>query len=281
LLKPTLQIDNNHALLKDTSKYTCSILIGRNYLSYALSDQKCKIIYLLKHYAFEDKVIGKQDFSEILTDPIFKQVDQVKIAIDSLKSTLIPEVLFDNAHAEDYFKLIHDLPPEEVVQVQHVHGQIAALYSVKKLTVSFLNSIYTSVRFYDASSSLLNSYPGMLPSDDLHTCFLGVRDDSVTMSIYENKTKRLLLHQVYAEAEATDILYSITLFSNEFHLTANQINMLMHGESARIQSIQQQLLSYYPNVRFCSRTADLQFPEKLFEQPSHHFVNLFALVSCA
>ena len=90
-LKPTIQIDNSKSLLKDAKKYVCCILLGKNYLSYALCDAGQSIIYSVKHFSFENKVISKKDFNEILSEAIFKEVSLVKIGIDTLKTTLVPE----------------------------------------------------------------------------------------------------------------------------------------------------------------------------------------------
>ena len=141
-MKPTIQIDDNRTLLSDTSNYTCCILVGRNYLSYALTNNDFTVIHLLKHYYFEDKVIGKNDFTDILSDPVFANVKNVKIAIDSLKSTLVPNALFAEEHTETYFKLVHELTPEEKIHTQVLLSNMTSIYSLKKSTVSFLSSIY-------------------------------------------------------------------------------------------------------------------------------------------
>lgn len=278
-MKPTIQIDNNLSLIKDASQYTCSILVGRNYLSYALSDKDCSVIYLLKHYYFEDKVIGKNDFNEILRDPVFKNVNNVKIAIDSLKSTLVPDILFDETHKQDYFALVHDLTAEENIHTQKLSGGKTSVFSLKKSTVSFLGSIYKNVTFYDASSCLLNTYPGILTGEEIQTFFLCIKDDCVTMSVFQNK--ELILHQVYSDTSVSDITYYISNYISAKSIPKENTRILIHGESVRVTNVYNELVLYYPDVKYCSRIQKLQYPESLFAQPSHYFFNLFSLVTCA
>jgi len=278
-LKPTIQIDNNLSNIKDYSNYTCSILIGRNYLSYALSNKENSIIYLLKHYYFEDKVIGKNDFNEILSDPVFKNVNNVKIAIDTLKSTLVPKILYAKEHIQDYYQFVHELNDEESLFTQEISQDKISIYSLKKSTVGFLGSIYKNVTFYDASSCILNNYPSLTAGDNSYTAFIIIKDDCASLSFYLKKD--LILHKILADVSITDITYHIANFIEVQKISKDKMSIQLFGESIRVPIVYNELIQYFPSVKYGNRIGNLQYPETLFDQPTHYFFNLFSLVTCA
>lgn len=277
-LKPTIQIDYNLSLIKDSSQYTCSILIGKNYLTYALSDAEYTMIYLLKHYYFDDKVIGKNDFREILADPVFKEVNNVKIAIDTLKSTLIPAEYFDKNAAETYFTFMHELTDEESLHTNHVNPDKVSLFSLKKSTVSFLGNIYKNTSFFDASACLLNTYPALLKIENQFTCFLWIKDDCVTISLYAQRM--LQFHQIYTDEQNMDIMYHVANYIHRHQIDKEKITLYLHGESKRMADVNEVFESYFPKVKYCSRVLNLKYPDSLMAQPSHYFFTLFSLVAC-
>lgn len=278
-LEPSVYIENFNSPITDSGQLSCSILVGRNYLSYALSDADCSQIRLVKHYYFKDKVIGKKDFHEILSDPLLKNIEHIKIAIDSMKSVLVPDNLFIEENKQNYFEFLHDYTAEEDLHVQQLNGNKTSIYSIKKSTVSFLETLYNQITFYDATSCLLNTYPSLLFNDDMHTFFLNVKDDGASISVYFKK--ELLFHHIYQDVSNVDLNYHIARFISHHNLKIEKILILLLGETSRLPDIHKELSKYYSHVKFCGRIQHLQYPENLYAQPVHAFFNLFSLVTCA
>ncbi len=278
-LEPSVYIENFSAPVTDNGQYACSILVGRNYLSYALSDADCSLICLVKHYYFKDKVIGKKDFHEILSDPLLKNLTSIKIAIDSMKSVLVPDNLFNEEDKQSYFEFLHDYSAEEDLYIQRLNGNKSSIFSIKKSTVSFLETLYENITFYDATSCLLNTYPSLLFNDEMHTFFLNVKDDVASMSVYFKK--ELLFHHIYQDVSNADLSYHLARFISHHNLKIEKILILLLGETSRLPDLHKELGKYYSHVKFCGRIQHLQYPENLYAQPVHAFFNLFSLVTCA
>ncbi len=278
-MEPTVQITNNITLLKEASDFSCSMLLGKNYLSYVISDAGFTQVHLLKHYYLQGKVLGKNDFNAILTDPVFKNVKKVKIAIDSARSTLVPTSLFDPKEANTYFELIHDLPSEEELHTQSLKDNMTSVFSIKKSTVAFLQSFYKNATFCDASSCLLDTYPVVLTNEEQHSLFVCVKDDNATLSLYDKN--KLNLHQIYTEIGVSDITYHIANILSVNEIAKEKVTIQLHGESKQVPVVFAELSLYFPNMKYCNRVSALKYPDSMLAQPTHYFFNLLSVVTCA
>jgi hypothetical protein len=255
------------------------MLLGKNYLSYVITDAKNTQIHLLKHYYMQRKVLGKNDFNAILTDPVFKNIKNITIAIDSARSTLVPTSLFDPNEANTYFELIHELPTEEELHIQHLKNNRTSVFSLKKSTVAFLRSFYKNATFCDASSCLLDMYQTALTNEEQQSIFVCVKDDCATLSLY-NKSQ-LILHQIYTETSVTDITYHIANILSVKEISKETITIQLLGESKQVPAVFDALSLYFPNVKYCNRVSTLKYPDTMLSQPTHYFFNLLSVVTCA
>jgi len=278
-LEPTVQITNNITLLKEASDFSCSILLGKNYLSYVITDAELTQIHLLNHYYLHGKVLGKNDFNSMLTDPVFKNVKNIKIAIDSTRSTLVPTSLFDPKEANTYFEFVHELVREEELHIQHLKNNLTAVFSLKKSTIAFLRSIYKNATFCDASSCLLDAYQTALTNEEQVCIFVCVKDDCATLSLY-NKNN-LILHQIYTETNVSDITYHIANILSVKEIGKETITIQLHGESKQVPAVFDELSRYFQNVKYCNRISALNYPDSMLSQPTHYFFNLLSVVTCA
>lgn len=277
-LEPNLSIENNHYLIENDTEVTCCLLLGKNYLSYILADQTSLKIYALKHYSFEDKVIGKADFDAILSDEQLRKANNYHIAIDSLKFTLIPTALYQEENKNSYLELSCELDPEEIVQSQEITEGITEVYAIKSSTIDFLESRLSQVTFYNAAGCLLKTYPSQIISEHKHSVFVSVKDHHACLTVYDKQN--LLLHQMYAFEAPQDILYYIANAVKQFDMDKNFLGIQIHGESQSTEQIYKAVQPYFAYVRYCTRIKDLQYPDTLYSTPAHSFFNLFSILSC-
>lgn len=277
-LKPSIQIDHPQYEATERTGLNCCILIGRSFVSYAVLDANSTQVYRLMHYSFNDKLIGKNDFNTILSDPIFQHTARMKIAIDSLKSTLVPGSFFDAAHAEIYFKLVHDLPAGEALYTQSVPGDIQALFSLKKPTVSFLGSWRKDIIFLNASSCLLRTYPLLIGNEQHAAAFVWSREDNITLTFYRDG--KLMGQFEFTEVDVMDLCYHIGHWCATNAQDPKSLGIFLHGESNKLDAYHQTLNNYFPRLQYCRRPASLQYPDEISSQPSHYFLTLLSMASC-
>lgn len=278
VLKPSIQIDHPKYESAGQSGLNCCILIGRTFVSYAILDAASSIVYRIRHYAFSDKLIGKNDFNTILSDPIFQQTAKLKIAIDSLKSTLVPGQLFDADQAETYFTFVHELPAGEALYTQSIPGGIKALFSLKKPTVSFLGNWRKDIQLMNASTCLLSAYPLLLGNEQQSAAFIWSREENITLTVYRDG--KLYEQQEYTEIDAMDLCYHLGHLCAANAIGQQHLAVFLHGEGEKPDYYFRALEKYFPKVQYCRRPATLQYPDAISSQPSHYFLTLLSMAQC-
>lgn len=278
-LTPKISLDNNIHIIQNDIELACSILLGKNYLTYCISDLDYKTVFHLKHFYFDKNVVGKNDFDEILADEFIKKASRINIAIDSFKSVLIPNELLDDSQYAVYFTHLHEILKEETILKQTFNSSIHDLYVVKKSTIQFLESRLKNVFFYNASACLLNNYPDFIVNEHQHSIFISVKDENIVMTIYQKSS--LILHQIFSYTDAIDIVYFVSNCCQQLNLNKENLGIQLHGEVAQIEDISIALKIYYSNVRYTTRIKEIQYPDTLYSQPAHNFFNLFSIFKCA
>ncbi|MEY3811861.1 MAG: hypothetical protein RIT11_978, partial [Pseudomonadota bacterium] len=243
-LTPKISLDNNIHIIQNDNQLACNILLGKNYLTYCISDVDYKTVFHIKHFYFENKVVGKNDFDEILADKNIKKSSRVNIAIDSFKSVLIPNELLDDNNYASYFTFQHEILKEEIILKQSFKSSIHDLFAVKKSTIQFLESRLKNVHFYNASACLLNNYPDFILSENEHSVFVSMKDENMVLTIYQKSN--LILHQVYAYANTLDIVYHIANACKQLNLKLDNSGIQLHGEVTQIENVSLALKKYFP-----------------------------------
>jgi hypothetical protein len=274
----SIQIDNPQFVKKIPSRYDCFILLGKNYLNYALLDEEHAIVYTIRHFDFKNQTIGKSDFDEILSDRTLQKSTRFFMAVDTLKTTLIPNEFYTSTSKLDYIKHLFDLTNEEELHEMKLNNDMTDLFVLKKDSIQYLKNRLRNVLFFDANASVLNTYPTHIHTEDESSIFVALKHSSVTLTTY--KSKQLIHHQVYSFSDLDDILFYIANIIKHQNLNAKTIGIHVQGESSNIQQAHDLLSNHFNHVRFCSRLHELSYPEELFSQPSHYFFNLFSLVLC-
>ena len=255
------------------------MVIGRNYLSYALMNKQGTELLSLQHEYKEGTVLGKNDFSHHFSNLQGLSIDRFHLAIDSAKSTLVPAAFYLEAENQIYLEMMHEIGLEETVLTQTISNQHKSLYAVKKATLNFLSAAFPYALFYDAATCLLNTYSKQLDEHQECTLFLNIKDESATLTAYQNK--QLRLHQVYAECSTTDILYYVAKYVSVNSLEAEKIKLVLHGESRRMDEVMEQLSNYFVDAQWGKRSGRFSVPRDMDQQPDHYFINLFSLIQCA
>ena len=274
----SLSIVSNRSLIKDELNNTCCILLGKNFLSYCLTDAEGTTVYSIKHFHFQNNVIGKYDFDDILNDDVIKEANKIKIAIDTTKFTVVPNAYFSENHLASYFTNLQDILPEEILLSQQISSSMTSVYALKKATIDFLSSRLSNVKFYDASACLLQSYPSQILHEHLFTFFIFLKDDTCTLSLY--KKEELQLNQPISQTGTMDIIYHIANAIKQCNIDVEKMSIQVHGETNQTEKLIGQLQRHYHHVRSASRIKSLNYPDNLFSYPSHYFFTLFSVVTC-
>lgn len=276
-LEPTYIIEEKSSILHTDREIVCSILFGKNYISYVFSNIEMNAIYMVKHFDLLSNVLGKSDFDEILFDLFIKKAKSIRIAIDSQKIMLVPSKFCDE-HITTLFETMYDVYEEEDIYNGRINEETKTFYALKKHTINFLKQRMNNVEIIDASTPLLQAYNYQQVHGKIYSIFVGVKEEHVYLTVYKNK--KLQLHNSFAYNCSEDVLYHISNVIKQQDIDISILGIQIHGEMKSTNDVFDLLKNYFDHVRYITRIKSLNYPEDLFNYPSHYFYNLFSLVTC-
>lgn len=276
-LEPTYIIEEKSSILHTDREIVCSILFGKNYISYVFSNEEMNAIYMVKHFDLLSNVLGKSDFDEMLFDLFIKKAKSIRIAIDSQKILLVP-TKFSDENINNLFESMYDVYEEEDIYQGKVNNDIKTFYALKKHTINFLKQRMNHVEIIDASTPLLQAYNYQQVHGKIYSIFIAVKEEHFYLTVYKNK--KLQLHNSFQYNCVEDVLYHLSNIIKQQDIDTSILGIQIHGEMSSTQNVFELLKNYFGHVRYITRIKSLNYPEDLFNYPSHYFYNLFSLVTC-
>lgn len=274
-----IRIDNPQFLKKQPLAYNCFITLGKNFLSYALLDEANSSVFAIRHFDFKHQVIGKNDFELMFSDKFIQKASQFHLAINTQKRTLAPSHVVDVNHLEMYIQHQFELDKEETLYHMAVNHEFSSIFTLKMDTVNFLKNRLPKVDFYDASATMLKTYPKHFSANRNIHCFISVATESSTITVYQSQ--KLIFHKSFPNATEYDLLYHTLNVVKQFKLPTEETHVQLHGENANLTTRTHELFEgRFGELGYINRLHEIAFPEDMYSHPSHYFFNLFSLVSC-
>jgi hypothetical protein len=277
ILEPKVSVQNNIYLLEDQTETSCVLLIGKTYLSYVISNMTGDVIYRLKHYS-SVKPFTKNDLQEVLAQPDISDAKKHVVALDSYKSVIVPYALYQPEEKYSYFQFLEELHNEEDVYEHNITNSVVDLYVIKNSTHVFIHSLISNPTVVHSGSILLRTYAALLNPSNNDTFFISVKEDFIILTHYQESI--LQLHQVYACTTELDVLYFTSMVVQQSNIHPGTLEIQLHGEQNNMQRMFDRLQQHYSKVKFCSRLASIHYPDELYKQPTHHFINLISAMAC-
>jgi Protein of unknown function (DUF3822) len=278
-LTPSISARNNIYLLEEAQNTRCVMLIGKGYLTYTITNEEYNTVYLINHYQSGTKAFTKNDLQSILELDEVNKAEQVTVALDSYKNTLVPFALYNAENKNEYLQLVEELYPDEEIFVHNITDSLIDLFTVKSGTQVLLLGMLNHPSIQSASAVLLRNYPNQLKSQLANNLFISVKEDMVFITHYQNQA--LQLHQQYAYAQELDVLYFVCNLIQVKNIDANSCHFQLHGEHMAVAKIHDILAKHFTHVKYCTRISGIQYPDSLYSQPAHYFYNLFSVFACA
>lgn len=278
-MEPLISARHNIYPLEEATSTVCTMLIGKNYLTFAICDAALDVVYLISHYQSINKPITKTDFHEILSQPVISKVTKTHVALDSYKSVLVPFELYRPENKMDYFKMMEDVAPDEEVVEYNLTDSIVDLFVMRHNTRIMLNGILPNAKLYSASAVLLKTYPNCMIEQKEYNLYVSVKEDFIILTMYRNKN--LLMHQLYPVSTEMDALYHVCHAVQQYKIKPNYCCIQIHGENRLTDLVKDILNTHFHFVKYCTRVKNIQYPDEIFNEPAHYFYNLFSIFPCA
>jgi hypothetical protein len=267
---------------KDNSiHYHLSLQIDTEGLSYCILDIE------RKHYiAFQKYVFGKSGDMIAFIDKVencLKEDSLLESSFNSSsliyltqKSTLIPNVFFDEHNLRDYFEFNH--PLEELDEMHYnVIPEINAsnVFALPTYLANLLYGKFKGLRFYHQATPFIKS----VLKDFRNESSVHINLNPGFFDIVVKQENKLRLYNTFLYQNDTDLLYYVLFAVNQLNLNLATIPVTICGEMSDRVSFQGSLSKYIPKLMYLE-PASPGF-SIVFERLSRHkYFNLFYLYNC-
>ncbi|MBN2212768.1 MAG: DUF3822 family protein [Bacteroidales bacterium] len=267
---------------KDNSfHYHLSLQVEPEGLSYCILDIE------KKHYiAFQKYIFGK---SAALTDFIdkvercLKEDSMLTTSFNSSsliyltqKSTLVPNLFFDEVNLRDYFEFNH--PLEELDEIHYnVVSEIDAsnVFAIPNYLANLFHDKFKGLTFYHQATPFIRSVLKEFP----HPSGVHINLNPGFFDIIIKQENKLRLYNTFLYQNETDLLYYILFTVKQLNLDPLTIPLTICGEMSDRISFQESLSNYIPKLMYLEPVSP-GF-SNIFERLSRHkYFNLFYLYNC-
>lgn len=280
MLPPRHSINSNVFLLKNDAAYLVTILLGKNILQIAVTDEEKKSVETLQEYFTSDKNLTKAQVQEILNTELIRSAKSVTIGLDSTKSVLVPDELYDSKSKASYIKPLFELEKREVyAQHEIIAVEATSVFSIKDTTFRLLQSVLPKASFKHSKTALIKAYSQQIMGNRTFSAFINSGEEKCWLTIF--KGAKLLLHNEYEVESDLDVFYYAFNAIKQFGISRNQIGFQLSGEEESYESLIKLFKDQKIDARMINRIPSLGYADQIYRQPSHRFYNLFALVLCA
>lgn len=267
---------------KDNSNhYHLSLQIDSEGLAYCILDSRRK-----RYIGFQKYFFGKSSDIISLVNKLENQLEEEDILNASFKSssciyhtqksTLVPNVFFDESKLREYFEFNHAL--DELDEIHYnVVPEINAynVFTIPTYLANLLHNKFKGILIYHQATPFIKSVlKDFRPSSSVH-----INLNPGFFDIIVKLDNQLKLYNTFLYQNDTDMLYYILFIINQLKLNPETIPLTICGEMSDRISYQESLSKYIPKMMFLE-PASPGF-SRVFEHISmHKYFNLFYLYNC-
>lgn len=278
-MKKLVSINITQFLSSNSHPFDCYIWLGKNYLQLAITNKEHTKIEALESYRKDTGNITKSEALSIFNSQAVSNSEVVFVGLESKKSTLIPNTLFDKKNTIQFLNALFLVNSEETVAHQLIKPiDCQSVFTLKKGTADLLTSELPQSNVLHAPSALLIAYQQMITPNKEFISFVRLQEDEIYISIFKNK--KLQLHQAYLIENLDDAYYYYLEALRQLDIARNKMTLSIFGNHKLIAKFEAVLSKNIEMVKYLNRLPTLQYTDEIFSHPAHHFFNLFALLLC-
>lgn len=273
-------LDNSFSK-ENSIHYHLSLQIDPEGLAYCILDNRRK-----RYIVFQKFLFGKSVDIISLVNKLEKYLEEDEILRTSFnsssciyltqKSTLVPNIFFDELKLRDYFEFNHPLEELDEIHYNTVPEIDACnVFAIPTYLANLLHSKFKGLKIYHQATPFIKSaLKDFRPSSSVH-----INLNPGFFDIIIRQGEKLKLYNTFLYQNDTDMLYYVLFIINQLKLNPETIPVTICGEMSDRISYQESLSKYIPKMMYLEPVSP-GF-SSVFERISRHkFFNLFYLYNC-
>lgn len=266
-----------------SSHYTLLFQLEEQQYSYAVYDKRKGTLQVLKTVGFNTANhadgISRLKVSLTSDDILQAPFGEIKLALTDVAFTLVPRVLFEEAHAAAYLSMHAPLAPEDQVMVNQVRGVfIRNVFSVPGWAHNYFQDLFHAPKFFHVGTALLETATRNRDQFADQHLILDIKPGMLYILYYEKK--EFMYMNSFRFVNKDDFLYYVLLIAEEYALDRESCQLALSGEIIPDAQLYDELWKFFRNIQFVTAHEHIRLPEELQEKPMHMFNSLLSLDLC-
>lgn len=281
----SIQLKDDDFSLEMAESFELALLINNKVISFAVIEPNQYRLVQLESFEFENEPNTEQLISNIeyiftnnetLKNSFWKTI---KIGFTHNKSTLIPEVLFDEENMSKYFQIncAFDADTEDLLLHRHRNAEIITLFSVEKSILEYLKNHYSSkkIEFIHLGSLLIE---GLLHYDTATTeptIYIHISNGLASFIIKTNGN--IAYYNSFHIKDFKDLLYYTLFIAEEFNYAQENLCAIVWGNTGFESEYVNSLKEYINTVTLGNRPKGVSAGYKFSDIANHQYFELLAM----
>lgn len=270
---------------KASPYYGLSIQVSQGGFSFCIFDPQSKKYLGIESYDFQYVSNNNQLFDvleklipgiEWLSLPF----ESVKIIFETHKSTLVPQVLFDNEKPQSHIELNHPVETGEAPQNDFLTTLDARnVWLIPENIRKLLRRYFPLAPIHHHGSVLIERLRSINKNvTENQGVFVYVRKNMFDIVVLINN--KLLFFNSFSYQAKEDFIYFLIYVLEQLELNPESVRLTFLGEILKLSSIYDIAHKYVRHVGFGSRSLDYNYSYVFDDIPGHFYFNLLNLNRC-
>jgi hypothetical protein len=196
----------------------------------------------------------------------------------SQKSTLVPDVYFDQHTLKSYLEFNHELDVLDEIHYNYLPSVDAYnVFALHTYIASVISSHFKNVRFFHQAMPYIEKVSEY--SDIRQKQIMAVNINHYFIDLAVSSDGKLKLYNTFQYKEQTDLLYFILYICKQFEIDPLHLELVLSGELSDLMSYRDTIREYIPGVQTL-KTGENMLAEGLTKVKESTYFTLFNLIHC-
>ncbi len=186
------------------------------------------------------------------------------------QALLFPNKYFKNEYTS--LDLIYDQPAQEYFHDSIPEWQIVNVYSLPQVVSSTIKDAFPSVQYLHSYTPSIKIYNGYVADNQLSVHFT----EQYFRVLLKVETA-ICLAQTYYYKTPLDVIYYLLKICYEFHLSQQDIFLVLSGLVAKDSNLFTDIQQYFINIHFAQQP-EISLPQS--SHPHYFFTSIYNLAAC-
>ena len=264
---------------KESTSYQLTLQVGTDGVLITVNEKANNKYIAFESYTFQN--IYNFDLVSDLLEELTEDSKLIKhkyksvlcVVVNNL-STLVPNVLFEEARKKMYLKFNTLLEGDELVVTDEIKSLDAKnVFALPFSIKSKLDYLFNNISYHHASSRLIDSLLTENKNKTTEKLFVHVQPSHFEAIVIEGK--KLLFYNTFNHHSAEDFIYYLLFVCEQLHLNPEHIEVVLLGEIEKNSAIYLLTQKYIRNLKFGERTDGADYSYQLQIFPKHFYFTLF------